>query len=347
MLLAARRGGQARRATSTISPRHSTALERRFDQQVPGGPRAGSADARRTRTRHPPSEPPSPTGRPRRAGRRASGRVRSDRRPTAAARVRVLGHDRRARPGAAAGPAGGVRRSRPTGLARRRRRVPRVAAARRRRDARGRGHRAGDQPDIRATRCWSASTRNCWPSCAGATFRSPPAARRCAVSGSGPTPRPVSRVDDMFGVANWADSDDLGDPAHRPPELSRTRPGDRGPRTAVPALPGDAGVPAPARTSAALRTSTSTRARRARDPPDVPGPDRRRRHLLRVQRLRPGPDRLDWLVFEEPPAGYRFANDVRRSRHAGRLGGQPRSPGRCGCSSAATGSSRDQSDGRP
>ena len=37
------------------------------------------------------------------------------------------------------------------------------------------------------TRSWSASTPGCWRSCAGATCGSPPAARRCGRSGSGPT----------------------------------------------------------------------------------------------------------------------------------------------------------------
>ena len=119
-----------------------------------------------------------------------------------------------------------------------------------------------------------------------------------------------SRVDDVFGVAKWSDTDDLGDPSHRPAELSG--------RDLVIAVRGRLFLRYPATvvylTSAEIGGSPNF---------DVdPAPDATR--ILPTFQGRIGadvaffgfsgfdPDRIGlfWLVFEEPPAGYRFANDA-------------------------------------
>ena len=121
-----------------------------------------------------------------------------------------------------------------------------------------------------------------------------------------------SRVDDIVGVTSWTDQSALGDPAHRAPgasarELVILIRGDlfrRYPKTLVyltSALPANATVPNfdvdPPDTAA--RVLPGFQGRMGDDVtffgfPGLEGPA--------VTNF--------WLVFEEPPAGYRFANDV-------------------------------------
>lgn len=114
-----------------------------------------------------------------------------------------------------------------------------------------------------------------------------------------------SRVDDILGLANWPAGADLGDPAHRPPGL--------GGRDLVIAVRGRLFLRYPA-TVVYLTQAPSF--------DTDPAPDAAR--VLPTFQGRIGPDvsffgfdGFDpdaiggyWLVFEEPPAGYRFANDV-------------------------------------
>ena len=136
---------------------------------------------------------------------------------------------------------------------------------------------------------------------------------------------------------NGRTTDDLGDPAHRPAELSG--------RDLVIAVRGRLFLRYPATvvylTSAEIGGAPNF---------DVdPAPDATRNLPTFQGRIGADvsffgfsgfdPDRIGsfWLVFEEPPAGYRFANDVGGPGTPGRLGSQPRSRDRCACSSAATG----------
>lgn len=114
-----------------------------------------------------------------------------------------------------------------------------------------------------------------------------------------------SRVDDILGIANWPPDTDLGDPAHRPPGLSG--------RDLVIAVRGRLFLRYPA-------TVVYLTAAAGFD--DDPALDAAR--VLPTFQGRIGPDvsffgfdGFDpdaiggyWLVFEEPPAGYRFANDA-------------------------------------
>ena len=123
-------------------------------------------------------------------------------------------------------------------------------------------------------------------------------------------PSTGDRVNDVLGVANWPDATDLGDPAHGPAELAgrdlvvavRGRLFLRYPSTVVYLAGAEVGgvpnfdVDPPADGARVLPTF------QGRIGADVAffgfdGFD---------------PDRIGafWLVFEEPPAGYRFANDV-------------------------------------
>jgi hypothetical protein len=124
-------------------------------------------------------------------------------------------------------------------------------------------------------------------------------------------PATGGRADDIVGVLNWPDGSELGDPAQQPPSLNG--------RDVVVAVRGRLFLRYPITvvylTPAALTGGT----------PDFdvdPAPDAAR--VLPTFQGRIGvdvsffgfegvePDEIGnfWLVFEEPPAGYRFANDV-------------------------------------
>jgi hypothetical protein len=114
-----------------------------------------------------------------------------------------------------------------------------------------------------------------------------------------------SRVDDILGITTWPADTDLGDPAHRPPGA--------GGRDLVIAVRGRLFLRYPA-TVVYLTAAAGFDA--------DPAPDAAR--VLPTFQGRIGPDvsffgfdGFDpdaiggyWLVFEEPPAGYRFANDA-------------------------------------
>jgi hypothetical protein len=118
-----------------------------------------------------------------------------------------------------------------------------------------------------------------------------------------------TRADDIIGLASWTAASALGDPAHRPGSASG--------RDFVVAVRGHLFLRYPA-TAVFLQSATHAgRVDFERDPP--PGAPR----VLPGFQGRLGPDivffgfpgldpqqaRSHWLVFEEPPAGYRFAND--------------------------------------
>jgi hypothetical protein len=123
-------------------------------------------------------------------------------------------------------------------------------------------------------------------------------------------PATADRVDDVLGVANWPDATDLGDPAHGPAQLAG--------RDLVVAVRGRLFLRYPSTvvylTSAEVGGAPNF---------DV-GPAADATRVLPTFQGRIGddvaffgfdgfdPDRIGefWLVFEEPPAGYRFANDV-------------------------------------
>jgi len=118
------------------------------------------------------------------------------------------------------------------------------------------------------------------------------------------------RVDDILGVARWPDAAGLGDVSHRPPALAG--------RDLVIAVRGRLFLRYPATVVYLLGADIGGVANFDADP----APDAQR--VLPTFQGRIGadvsffgfggfdPDRVGsfWLVFEEPPAGYRFANDV-------------------------------------
>ena len=123
-------------------------------------------------------------------------------------------------------------------------------------------------------------------------------------------PTTGGRVDDILGVLNWPDSSELGDPAARPPGLTgldlvvavRGRLFLRYPATAVyltSALVG--GVPN-FDTDPALDATRVLPTFQGRIGTDV--------SFFGFEEIEPDDIGNFWLVFEEPPAGYRFANDV-------------------------------------
>jgi hypothetical protein len=123
-------------------------------------------------------------------------------------------------------------------------------------------------------------------------------------------PATGNRVDDVQGVANWADTAGLGDAANRPPQLSG--------RDLVVAVRGRLFLRYPATAVYLMSAAVGGSANFDVDP----APDAAR--VLPTFQGRIGadvsffgfggfdPDAIGsfWLVFEEPPAGYRFANDA-------------------------------------
>lgn len=123
-------------------------------------------------------------------------------------------------------------------------------------------------------------------------------------------PATGSRVDDVRGVAEWSADGDLGGAPHRPPALIgrdlvvavRGRLFLRYPSTVVYLLRADAG--------GAVNFDVDPPADAERVLPTFQGRIGADVSFFGFGGL--DPDRIDgfWVVFEEPPAGYRFANDV-------------------------------------
>jgi hypothetical protein len=118
------------------------------------------------------------------------------------------------------------------------------------------------------------------------------------------------RVDDITGVLNWPDPSDLGDPAQRPPGLPaldlviavRGRLFLRYPATVVYLTSAAvAGVP---------NFDVDPPADAARRLPTFQGRIGADVSFFGFEGVNPDDIGQFWLVFEEPPAGYRFANDV-------------------------------------